>query len=110
MPASGGRPRRPREQRPRRRGSKLQVQTSGQHMNARTSAVLGAISNFVAIMLIGMSIGWLSGLSSGSLFSVAMPVLFTLIASALAAARLIGKPAADAMQAISIYAITIFVI
>jgi hypothetical protein len=79
-------------------------------MNARTSAVLGAVSNFVAIMLIGMSIGWLSGLSSGSLFSVAMPVLLTLIASALAAARLIGKPAADAMQAISIYAITIFVI
>jgi hypothetical protein len=79
-------------------------------MNARTSAVLVAISNFVAIVLIGMSIGWLSGLSSSSLFSVAMPVLLTLIASALAAARLINKPTADAMQSISIYAIMIFVI
>lgn len=79
-------------------------------MNARTSAVLGSISNFVAIVLIGMSIGWLSGLSSGSLFSVAMPVLLTLIASALAAARLMGKPPADALQAISIYAIMVFVI
>ena len=79
-------------------------------MNARTSAVLGSISNFVAIVLIGMSIGWLSGLSSGSLFSVAMPVLLTLIASALAAARLIGKPPPDALQAVSIYAIMVFVI
>jgi hypothetical protein len=79
-------------------------------MNARASAVLGAISNFVAIVLIGMSIGWLSGLSSSSLFSVAMPVLLTLIASALAAARLINKPAADTLQAIPIYTIMIFVI
>jgi hypothetical protein len=78
-------------------------------MNARTS-VLGSISNFVAIVLIGISIGWLSGLSSGSLFSVAMPVLLTLIASALAAARLMGKPSPDAMQAVSIYAIMVFVI
>lgn len=72
--------------------------------------MLGAISNFVTIVLIGMSIGWLAGLSSSSVFSVAMPVLLTLIASALAAARLINKPAADALQAISLYTIMIFVI
>jgi hypothetical protein len=74
------------------------------------SAVLGAISNFVAIVLIGMSIGWLSGLSSSSLFTVAMPVLLTLIATALAAVRLIRRPAVDALQEISISTITIFVI
>ena len=79
-------------------------------MNARTSAVLGAISNFVVIVLIGMSIGWLSGLSSSSLFAVAMPVLLTLIASGLAALRLISKPAADAPPAISIHAIAILAI
>jgi hypothetical protein len=79
-------------------------------MNARTAAVLGAITNSLAIVLIGLSIGWLSGLSSGSVFSVAMPVLLTLIASALAAARLMNKPAVDALQALSIYTVMIFVI
>jgi hypothetical protein len=74
------------------------------------SAVLGAISNFVVIVLIGMSIGWLTGLSSSSLFSVAMPVLLTLIASALAAFRMINQPAADAPPAISIYAVAILAI
>src|SRR5262249_25581052 len=79
-------------------------------MMERALAVLRAISNFVAIVLIGMSIGWLSCLSSSSLFSVALPVLLTLIASALTAVRLMGRPAADAPQPVSIYAITIFVI
>src|ERR1041384_6876268 len=69
-------------------------------MNARKS-VLGAISNFVTIVLIGMSIGWLSGLSSSSLFSVVLPVLLTMIASALAALRLLNKPAADAAPPLS---------
>lgn len=79
-------------------------------MNARMSAALGAISNFIAIVLIGMSIGWLSGLSTSALFTVAMPVLLTVIATALAAVRLISKPAADAVQAISISTILIFVL
>jgi hypothetical protein len=79
-------------------------------MNARTSAVLGAISNFVTIVLIGMSIGWLSGLSSSSLVSFVLPVLLTMIASALAAFRLISKPAADAPPAVSIHAIAVLAI
>lgn len=79
-------------------------------MNARASAVLGVILNFVTIVLIGMSIGWLAGLSSSPLFSVVMPVLLTLIASALAAVRLMSKPAADAPQTISVQAIAIFAI
>jgi hypothetical protein len=77
-------------------------------MSARTSAVLGAISNFVVIVAIGASLGWLSGLSSSPLLSVTMPVLLTLIASALAAVRLIRKPAADTPATVSIYAIAVF--
>lgn len=82
-------------------------------MSARTSAVLGAISNFTMVVAIGASLGWLSGLSSSSLLSVSMPVLLTLIASALAAVRLMRKPAADpppapAPAAISIYTIAVF--
>jgi len=72
--------------------------------------MLGAISNFVAIVVIGMSIGWLAGLSSSPVFSVVIPVLLTLIASALTAVRLMGKPAADAPPAISVYTVTIFAI
>jgi hypothetical protein len=79
-------------------------------MNARASAVLGVISNFVAIVVIGVSVGWLAGLSSSPVFSVVIPVLLTLIASALAAVRLMGKPAVDAPPAISVYTITIFAI
>lgn len=78
--------------------------------------MLGAISNFVTIVLIGMSIGWLSGLSSSSLFSFVLPVLLTMIASALAALRLISKPAAPtapaapAAPAISIYTVAVLAI
>jgi len=79
-------------------------------MTARASAVLGAISNFVTIVLIGMSIVWLSGLSSSSLFSFVFPVLLTLIASALAAFRMLGKTAADAAPAISLQAIAVLTI
>jgi hypothetical protein len=71
-------------------------------------AVLGAIANFVVVVAIGSSLGWLSGLSSSPLLSVAMPVLLTLVASALAAVGLIRKPAADAPSAISIYTIAVF--
>lgn len=78
-------------------------------MNAKKS-VRGVISNFVTIVLIGMSIGWLSGLSSSSLFSFVLPVLLTMIASALAAFRMSSKPAADAAPAISIRAVAILAI
>lgn len=77
-------------------------------MTTRTSAVLGAISNFVMVVLIGASLGWLSGLSISPLLSVAMPVLLTLVASALAAVGLIRKPAADTPPAVSIYTIAVF--
>lgn len=77
-------------------------------MTAKTSAVLGAIANSVMIVAIGASIGWLSGLSTSPLLSVAVPVLLTLIASALAAVRMIRNPAADPPPAISIYAIAVF--
>ncbi len=79
-------------------------------MSKRMLAVLGAISNFVAVILIGVSIGWLSGISTSSVFSVAMPVLLTVIASALAAVRLINKPVAVALQAIPISTVAVFVI
>jgi hypothetical protein len=79
-------------------------------MKASRSAVLGAIWNFFAVVLIGGSLGWLTGLSSSSLLSVAMPVLLTLITGALAAVRLIGKPAADAPPMVSVYTIAIFAI
>jgi hypothetical protein len=79
-------------------------------MNARTSAMLGAISNLVTVVLIGMSIGWLSGLSSSSLFSSALPVLLTLIASGLAAFRLLSQSAADPPPAISIHGVAVLAI
>lgn len=79
-------------------------------MSTRMSAVLGAIANFVVIVAIGASLGWLSGLSSSPLLSVAMPVLVTLITSMLAAFRLISKPATDAPAAISAYTIAVFTV
>lgn len=81
--------------------------------------MLGAISNFVIVVLIGMSIGWLSGMSSSSLFSFVLPVLLTMIASAFAALRLVSKPAAPtaptaptapAAPAISIYTVAVLAI
>jgi hypothetical protein len=80
------------------------------HMSARASAVLGVISNFVTIVLIGVSIGWLSGLSSSSLFSFVLPVLLTMIASAFAAFRMPSKPVADAAPAISIHMVAVLAI
>jgi len=77
-------------------------------MTARTTAVVGAIASFFMVVVIGGSLGWLSGLSSSPLLSVAMPVLLTLIASALAAVGLIRKPAADSPPAISIFTIAVF--
>lgn len=91
-------------------------------MSARTSAVVGGISSFVVIVAIGASLGWLTGLSSSPLLSVAMPVLLTLIASALAAVRLIRMPVVDTppppapspapspepSPAISVYTIAVF--
>lgn len=79
-------------------------------MSAKTSTVLGGISNFVVVVAIGASLGWLTGLASSPLLSLALPVLLTLIASALAAVRMIRKPAADtpAPNAISIYTIAVF--
>ena len=77
-------------------------------MSARMLAVLGAMANFIMVVVIGASLGWLSGLSSSPLLSVAMPVLLTLVASALAAVGLMRKPAADTPPAISIYTIAVF--
>jgi hypothetical protein len=79
-------------------------------MDARKSVVRGVISNSVTLVLIGMAIGWLSGLSSSSLFSFALPVLLTMIASAFAAFRTPSKPAADAAPAISIHMVAILAI
>src|SRR3954471_422925 len=79
-------------------------------MNARMAAVIGAMAGVIAVVVIGVSLGWLSGLSTSPLLSVAMPVLLTLIASALAAVRLIRKPAADAPTAISVYTIAVFAV
>lgn len=79
-------------------------------MNEKKSTVLGAVSNIIAILLIGMAIGWLVGLSSGSLLSIVTPVLLTLIASGITAVQLISKPPADAPLATSLYAIAVFVI
>jgi hypothetical protein len=79
-------------------------------MNASKSTVLGTVSNIIAIMLIGLSIGWLVGLSSSSLLSIVTPVLLTLIASGITAVQLISKPAADAPLATSLYGIAVFVI
>lgn len=77
-------------------------------MSAKSSAVLVGIANFVVVVAIGGSLGWLSGLSTSPLLSVVMPVVLTLIASALTAVRLINKPAADAPAAISVYTIAVF--
>jgi hypothetical protein len=72
--------------------------------------MLGTIAKLIAVALIGMSIGWLVGLSSSSLLSVMIPLLLTLITSALAMVRIMSKPAADAPPAASVYVIAIFVI
>lgn len=79
-------------------------------MAMSTSTVLGTVSKVIAILLIGMSIGWLVALSSSSLLSIVTPVLLTLIASGITAVQLISKPAADAPLATSLYAIATFVI
>lgn len=59
----------------------------------------------MAVVLIGMSIGWLVGISSTSLSSIILPVLLTLMTSALAAVQLMSQPAAGSSTAISIYVI-----
>lgn len=72
--------------------------------------MLGMISKLMAVVLIGMSIGWLVGLSSGALSSIILPALLTLMTSALAAVQLMSKPAVDPPPAISVYVIAMFMI